>query len=319
MSLRIAQFVNEALGPKGAQTLAKSVPLDQALPNVVQSWLKVQQPAYHDELPGNPDTELQFTYQHDSYTGQVYQKSATDTPILAKFESEPETYVVAVICQILGIPDAQIMSDQLAKSTDLLVKAELLAKSWASRPILTGMFPGKVKPVKNSKLDPTGKKTRDPAHPGSAPPKAKPKAKLPRSFKPSPPAPKPTPAPWEDGTAEKLKAGKADAKAGKTIDRMAQAVRPKLRKSVTLPGKQPKIALLKSEIQAVCEDCKVAQFIGPKFSGCACWSSMAKSVRVRDDGPRYVFAFTDPETWDYEEIRSFLQTLVGRSEGENDG
>lgn len=303
--MRINQFLTEVLGLKGVEQLSKSLGEGQFLANAVFSWLKLQKTDYNEFLPGNMDTKVQFKKFDDVYTGQIWRESDRT---LVKFQNESDVYLVSLICHLLGSQEPVVLTEKLGDSTDLLVKAEVLQKAWHNRPfyvkeLLGGGKPmaAKYKKVSNKESKAKPKKRSDF---NTAPtPKAQPTGGMPKPPKPKAPEVKPWPSAQKEATA----------KASKQLDQMASAVRPKLNKSVTLPGSYPKLNLMKSDVVSHCNTCGSQHFTGPKYTGCMCLKSLAKGVMVKDNGKTYTLSL-DPYYFDLDAAKTLLEVLMGKKD-----
>jgi hypothetical protein len=115
--------------------------------------------------------------------------------------------------------------------------------------------------------------------------------------------PKTPTAPVAVGAGGKPVAG--PAKPAQAAVGAKQGAMPGKKTSPALPG----LKVTKAESGRNCSECGRAQFHDQKFTGCVCYSALAKSVKtdVRPDG----YLLTFGREWDTESIHALLETLKG--------
>lgn len=277
MDPRKIQFLQAVIGPDGARALTKatsqSADLEWAIfPRVVMSWLEVvSHAAYNDAIPGTDDIKLALRKHEDGWSGSV---NIGDE--VYGFRDTTLYHVAGAVAVALGAsPDTapELRHPALAKlgkSVDLLVKSRTLRKMQEKH---QGGAKGQA--------------------PGTA---AAPKGPLPPQGPVAVQPKQPSQVGTTVGTAVKPK------KPGS----MSSNPNPAIKLPGVKPPKKPTLKVAKSEVRA-CGACGGSQFKSDRYTGCACFADLAKSVRTVVANNAYVLEFGSG--WDADAIATLAENL----------
>lgn len=295
MNSYVNNFLQAVLGETAAEALKKAGDRNEALSSVIGArtivgWVNfASRWGYEGEVPGTPGSWLALGKSETGLVGEVRMGKSIHT-----FEHADVALAGATLCVALGAdltPDDHLRDDSISKlgqQVDLLImtRAAALAKTDDSECSDCGHK--LVSQYVESKQDDV---MRCPRCDGSALDKG--------GFE----------APGKQA-AQKPPSGAAGSGpqgqgGGFTAPTATAPKRTRPRK-----GKfQAK--LTQSQATSKCSVCEEAQFVGDRFTGCACLRDLAKSVDVEADGSHYSLTFHEP--WTKSDV-ALLMDIVNGSE-----
>ncbi len=279
MDVRKLQFLEAIVGTDGANALAKSAgraaELEAAIiPRVITAWLDAHAPFGYDGTVPGQDSRLAFAKSEQGYDGHIVLDGN-----LHQFTDASMYHLAGCVAVALGLDHERVSPmaknehiAKLGKSIDLLVKSRVFK-----------LKKGSVKElVKKAQMNPGNK------------------AKLPgvaaQAIGPTGPT---APTATQPGNQKAQPAGAAGSSTASPLPKVSVASKSK-----------PTMKVTKSQASVKCVACGRPQFTADSFTGCFCFSALAKSVRTSPTADGFTLAFGNQ--WDEDAIDTLSDTFRGK-------